>query len=125
MTLSAIENSITPVLEIDRSVAPTPKIYESTTFAIEDWYATINSAVRLIKRFVKTPVMTGGVWRLEIKEYEYPNNYDDVYDPTNLASATASPFTLLLGTQIGQPYYSNNQVMLPTIFAAAGDTLAS
>ena len=125
MALTGIENSIVPVLQIDRTVTPTPKIYESSTFAIEDWYATINSAIRLIKRFVKTPVMTGGVWKLEIKEYEYPANYDDTYDPTNLASATTAPFTVALGTQIGHTYYSNNQVMLPTIFAAAGDTLAS
>ncbi len=125
MALTGIENSIAPVLEIDRTVTPTVKVYESSTFAILDFYATINSAVRLLKRFTYTPEMSGGVWRIAIKEFEYPTNYDDTYDPTNLASATTSPFTIALGTQIGQTYYSNNQVMLPTIFAAAGDTLAS
>jgi hypothetical protein len=125
MALTGIENSIVPVLEIDRTVTPTVKVFEDTTRAIVDFYATINSAVRLIKRFVFTPEMTGGVWKIAIQELEYPANYDDVYDPTSFASAVASPFTLLLGTQIGETKYSNNQVMLPTIFLAAGDTLAS
>ena len=61
----------------------------------------------------------------EALKLEYPANYDDTYDPTNLASATTAPFTVALGTQIGQTTYTNSQVMLPTIFAAAGDTLAS
>jgi hypothetical protein len=125
MALTGIENSIVPVLEIDRTVTPTVKVFEDTTRAILDFYATINSAVRLIKRFVYTPEMSGGVWKIAIQEFEYPANYDDTYDPTNLASAVTSPFTIALGTQIGETKYSNNQVMLPTIFLAAGDTLAS
>lgn len=123
MALTGIANTIIPANRSSRTVTPTPNLYENGTEVIEDWHATINSAVRLLKRFVKTPVMTGGVWRLAIKEYEYPDNYDDVYSPTDLASATTAPFTIALGTQIGETTYSNNQVMLPTIYAAAGDTL--
>lgn len=125
MALTGIANTIVPATTISRTVTPTAKIFEDTTRNIIDYYATINSAVRLLKRITHTPEMTGGVWKIAVREFEYPANYDDTYDPTNLASATTAPFTLALGTQIGETTYTNPQVMLPTIFAAAGDTLAS
>lgn len=125
MALTGISNSIVPATTISRTVTPTAKLFEDTTRNIIDYYATINSAVRLLKRITHTPEMSGGVWKIAVREYEYPANYDDTYDPTNLASATTAPFTVALGTQIGQTTYTNSQVMLPTIFAAAGDTLAS
>lgn len=125
MALTGIANTIVPATTISRTVTPTAKLFEDTTRNIIDYYATINSAVRLLKRITHTPEMSGGVWKIAVREFEYPANYDDTYDPTNLASATTAPFTVALGTQIGQTTYTNSQVMLPTIFAAAGDTLAS
>ena len=125
MALTGIANSVTPAITISRTLTPTAKLFEDTTRNIIDYYATINSAVRLLKRITHTPEFTGGVWKIAVREYEYPANYNSTYDPTNLASATTTPFTIALGTQIGQTTYTNNQVMLPTIYTAAGDTLAS
>lgn len=125
MALTGIANTIVPATTISRTVTPTAKLFEDTTRNIIDYYATINSAVRLLKRITHTPEMSGGVWKMAVREFEYPANYDDTYDPTNLASATTAPFTVALGTQIGETTYTNPQVMLPTIFAATGDPLAS
>jgi hypothetical protein len=122
MALTGIENTITPVLEIDRTVTPTGLLTEATTYWIFDIYATINSAIRLLKRFTITPQMTGGIWSVVIREYEYPADYDQTFNP---ASPVASPFTVALGTLKGEPRVSSLQTMLPTIFALAGDTLAS
>lgn len=123
MALDGIANTIVPATTISRTLTVTPKHYENGTRTIIDYYATINGAVRLLKRFTHTPEFSGGVWKIAVREYEYPANYNSTYDPTNLASATTTPFTLALGTQIGQTTYTNPQVMLPTIYAAAGDTL--
>jgi hypothetical protein len=122
MALTGIQNSIVPVLEIDRTVTPTGLLTEATTYWVLDIYATINSAVRLLKRFTITPQMTGGVWNCVIKEYEYPDDYDQTYNP---ASPLTAPFTVALGTLKGEPAPTALQTMLPTIFALAGDTLAS
>ena len=123
MALTAIPNTTIPIATISRSVTPTVVSFESAGLAIVDFYATINTAIRLLKRITFTPEFAGGVWKIAVREYEYPASYNVAYVPTNLGTATASPFTILLGTQIGQTSYTNNQVMLPTIFAAAGDTL--
>ena len=123
MALTGIENTIVPLATIDRTLTPTPRLYEDGTRAIIDYTTTINASVRLLKRITQTPEFSGGVWKIAVREFEYPEDYDQTYDPANLASATTAPFTLALGTQIGETTYTNNQVMLPTIFAAAGDTL--
>ena len=123
MALTAIPNTTIPIATISRSVTPTVVSFESAGLAIVDFYATINTAIRLLKRITYTPEFAGGVWKIAVREYEYPASYNVAYLPTNLGTATAAPFTILLGTQIGQTSYTNNQVMLPTIFAAAGDTL--
>ena len=123
MALTAIPNTTIPTATISRSVTPTVISFESAGMAIVDFYATINAAIRLLKRITYTPEFAGGVWRIAIREYEYPASYNVAYVPTNLGTATAAPFTVALGTQIGQTTYTNNQVMLPTIFALAGDTL--
>ena len=125
MALTGIANTSPPLSTISRTVAPTVVAFESSTFAIVDFYATINSAIRLLKRITFTPELSGGVWRIAEREYEYPSNYNSTYVPTNVGTATTSPFTIALGTQIGETRYTKNQVMLPTIFAAAGDTLTS
>ena len=123
MALTSIANTTIPSATISRSIAPTPVVFESAGLAIVDFYSTINTAIRLLKRITYTQEFVGGVWKLAVREYEYPASYNVAYIPTNLGTATAAPFTILLGTQIGQTSYTNNQVMLPTIFAAAGDTL--
>ena len=123
MALTAIPNNTIPIATISRSVTPTVISFESAGMAIVDFHATINAAIRLLKRITYTPEFAGGVWKIAVREYEYPASYNVAYVPTNLGTATAAPFTILLGTQIGQTSYTNNQVMLPTIFAAAGDTL--
>ena len=123
MALTAIPNTTIPIATISRSVTPTVVSFENAEMAIVDFYATINAAIRLLKRMTYTPEFAGGVWRIAVREYEYPANYNVVYVPTNVGTATTAPFTIALGTQIGQKSYTNNQVMLPTIFAAAGDTL--
>jgi hypothetical protein len=123
MALTGIANTIVPLATISRTLTPTAKLYEDSTRTIIDYYATINAAVRLLKRITHTPEFSGGVWKIAVREFEYPANYDQTYDPTNLASATTAPFTLALGTQIGETTYTNPQVMLPTIYASAGDTL--
>jgi hypothetical protein len=120
MALTGIANTSPPVSTISRTVTPTALLTESGGIAILDFYATINTAVRLLKRYTKTPEFSGGVWRIAEKEFEYPTNYASTFNP---ASPLSAPFTLALGTQIGETTYSKNQVMLPTIFAAAGDTL--
>jgi|GEM_PF-3200764 len=123
MALTTIPNTTIPTATISRSVSPSVKSFENGNMAIVDFYATINAVVQLIKRYTYTPEFAGGVWRIAVREYEYPTSYGVAYDPTSVTTATATPFTIALGTQIGQPAYSKNQVMLPTIFAAAGDTL--
>ena len=123
MALTTIPNTTIPTATISRSVSPSVKSFENGSNAILDFYTTINAVVQLIKRYTYTPEFAGGVWRIAVREYEYPTNYGTAYDPTSVTTATATPFTIALGTQIGQPAYSKNQVMLPTIFAAAGDTL--
>jgi hypothetical protein len=123
MALTGIANTIVPATTISRTLTPTAKLYADTTRNIIDYYATINSAIRLLKRITHTPEFTGGVWKIAVREFEYASSYASTYDPTNLASATTTPFTLALGTQIGETTYTNPQVMLPTIYAAAGDTL--
>ena len=123
MALTAIPNTTIPIATISRSITPTVVSFESAGMAIVDFYSTISAAIRLLKRITYTPEFAGGVWRIAVREYEYPASYNVAYVPTNVGTATAAPFTILLGTQIGQTTYTNNQVMLPTIFAAAGDTL--
>ena len=123
MALTTIPNTTIPTATISRSVSPSVKSFENGSNAILDFYTTINAVVQLIKRYTYTPEFAGGVWRMSVREYEYPTSYGVAYDPTSLTTATTAPFTIALGTQIGQPAYSKNQVMLPTIFAAAGDTL--
>ena len=123
MALTAIPNTTIPIATISRSVTPTVVSFESAGMAIVDFYSTISAAIRLLKRITYTPEFAGGVWRIAVREYEYPASYNVAYVPTNLGTATAAPFTIAIGTQIGQTSYTNNQVMLPTIFVAAGDTL--
>ena len=123
MALTAIPNTTIPIATISRSITPTVISFESAGMAIVDFYSTISAAIRLLKRITYTPEFAGGVWRIAVREYEYPASYNVAYVPTNLGTATAAPFTILLGTQIGQTLYTNNQVMLPTIFTLAGDTL--
>jgi len=123
MALTTIPNTTPPIATINRSISPSVKSFENGDNAVLDFYTTINAVIHLIKRYTYTPEFAGGVWRIAAREYEYPTSYNVAYDPTSLTTALAAPFTIALGTQIGQPVYSKNQVMLPTIFAATGDPL--
>jgi len=123
MALTTISNTTIPIATISRSVSPGVKSFENGNNAILDFYTPINAVIQLIKRYTFTPEFAGGVWRIAVREYEYPTSYGVPYDPTSVTTATTAPFTIALGTQIGQPTYSRNQVMLPTIFTSANDTL--
>ena len=125
MALTGIANTTVPVATISRTLTPTVVSFESGTMAIVDFYATINTAIRLLKRITFTPEFSGGGLRIAEREYEYPANYNATYVPTNVGTALTAPFTLALGTQIGETRYTKNQVMLPTIYTAAGDTLVT
>ena len=97
------------------------KAYEDATNAqvIVDEYATINSAVRLIERTVFSSSYVGSQKTSTIKTYSYASAAASTYDPTNLASATTTPFTIALGT------LKNTFVNVPTdldaIYTTAGD----
>jgi hypothetical protein len=97
------------------------KTYEDTTNAlvVTDEYATVNAAVRLITRTVKSFAFTGTQKIQTIKEYTYESAAASTYDPTSLASATTAPFTIAQGvlrnTFIGYP------VDLDAVYTTAGD----
>jgi hypothetical protein len=65
---------------------------------IEDKYATVNAAIRLIKREVRKPVygFVGGVSTFyeEIYEIDVTATAASVYDPTTITTATAGLFAL-------------------------------
>jgi len=101
------------------------KTYEDTTNAliITDEYATINSALRLIERTVKSFAYVGVQKVTTIKQYTYESAADETYVDTNLASATTTPFTIAEGTLrntfVGYP------VDLDAIYTTAGDARAN
>ena len=126
MALTSIPQVFPPVgVTVSRALVPTIVAFENGTNCIIDTHAVINSAIRLIKRLVLTPVYTGGAFRMSIQELEYPANYNSTYVPTNVGTALTAPFTLALGTQKGEVEFTALQTMLPTIYLAAGDTLAA
>jgi len=97
----------------------TPIIFENGTSFIRDLYGTINSAARLYERVVETPEVSGGMFRTKFEFYRYTNTYDNTYSHSNLAAATASPFSLAEGV-IYQTIYSEWQD-LDAAHTAAGD----
>jgi len=126
MALTSIPQTVPPVgVTVSRPLVPTVVAFENGTNCIIDTHAVINSAVRLIKRLVIAPVYSGGGFRMSIQELEYPANYNSTYVPTNVGTALTAPFTLALGTQKGEITFTANQTLLPTIYLAAGDTLAA
>ena len=97
----------------------TPKHYENGTNTIFDLYGTINSAIRLYSRKVITPEVSGGQYREKIEFYRYTGTFDNTYDPTNLSSATTTPFTLAEGTIYKTEY--TEWIDLDAAHTAAGD----
>ena len=100
----------------------TPKHYENGTNTIIDLYGTINSAIRLYSRKVITPEVSGGQYREKIEFYRYTGTFDNTYDPTNLASAVTTPFTLAAGTIYKTEY--SEWIDLDAAHTAAGDARA-
>lgn len=103
----------------NETAALTPKVYEDGTRSIRDFYGTINSAARLYNRIVETPEVSGGQFRIKIEFYRYTGTFDNTYDPTNLASATTSPFALSEGTVYKTEY--TEWLDLDAAHTAAGD----
>lgn len=97
----------------------TPKVYEDGTRFIRDLYGTINAAIRLYERRVETPQVEGGQFRVKTDFYRYTGTFDNTYDPTNLASATTTPFTLAEGTIYKTEY--SEWLDLDAAHTAAGD----
>lgn len=97
----------------------TPKVYENGTNFILDLYGTINAAIRLYSRKVITPEVSGGQYREKIEFYRYTGTFDNTYDPTNLASATTTPFTIAEGVIYATEY--SEWIDLDAAHTAAGD----
>ena len=106
-------------LTANETAALTPKVYENGTNTIFDFYGTINSAIRLYYREVKTPEVSGGQFRVKTEFYRYTNTFDNTYDPHNLASAVTTPFTLAEGTIYKTEY--SEWIDLDAAHTAAGD----
>ena len=97
----------------------TPKHYENGTNTIFDFYGTINSAIRLYYREVKTPEVSGGQFRVKTEFYRYTGTFDNTLTVTDLASATTTPFTLAEGTIYKTEY--SEWIDLDAAHTAAGD----
>jgi hypothetical protein len=97
----------------------TPKVYENGTNFILDLYGTINAAIRLYSRKVITPEVSGGQYREKVEFYRYTGTFDNTYDPTNLASATTTPFTIAEGVIYKTEY--SEWIDLDAAHTAAGD----
>lgn len=97
----------------------TPKVYENGTNFILDLYGTINAAIRLYSRKVITSEVSGGQYREKVEFYRYTGTFDNTYDPTNLASATTTPFTLAEGVIYKTEY--SEWIDLDAAHTAAGD----
>jgi hypothetical protein len=97
----------------------TPKVYENGTNTIFDFYGTINSAIRLYYREVKTPEVSGGQFRVKTEFYRYTGTFDNTLNVTDLASATTTPFTLAEGTIYKTEY--SEWIDLDAAHTAAGD----
>lgn len=80
------------------SVTPNVDVFVDTSTnpdgVIVDWWATINSAKRLLKRFVFTYTKNMMTLAWQIEELKYDSHADDTYDNTDAASALTAPFTL-------------------------------
>jgi len=101
------------------------QLLENGTNSVMDSFATINGAIRLLKRRVITPIHVGGTYQESVRELEYPANYNSVYNPTNISTALAAPFTLALGTQKGEITFSALQPLVPDIRVLTGEALTT
>lgn len=101
------------------------KTYEDTTNAliIIDEYATINAATRLIERTVISTARAGVQKTSTLRVYTYESAAATAYVDTNLASATASPFTIAQG--VLRNTFDGYPVDLDAIYTTAGDARAN
>lgn len=106
-------------LTANETATLTPRVYENGANTIFDFTGTINSAIRLYYREVKTPEVSGGMFRVRTDFYRYTGTFDNTYDPTDLASITATPFGLSEGTIYKTEY--SEWIDLDAAHTAAGD----
>lgn len=122
MALTSV-NYVRPKLSgtLNEAYQATFKSYEDATNAlvIVDEYATINSAIRLIERTVFSFGYVGSQKTTTLKNYSYASAAASTYDPTNLASATTTPFTIAEGTL--KNTFVCPVVDLDAIYTTAGD----
>lgn len=126
MPLTSLPQTFPPVgVTISRPLVVSMQLLENGTNSVMDSFATINGAIRLLKRRVITPIHQGGIYRESVQELEYPANYNTAYNPTNISTALTAPFTLALGTQKGEITFSANQVLVPDIRVLTGEALTT
>ena len=89
-----------------------------------DFYATVNAALRLEKRFLLTPVYASNQLTFRIEELNYATLAASTYVATNLTTATTAPFTILAG---GTPRVLgiSNTIDLDALYTLAGDARAN
>ena len=126
MSLSSA-NWVRPKLAttLNEAIVQTSKLYPDTNRWVLDFYATVNAALRLEKRFLITPSgYTGGSLILTIAELDYSTLAASTYVDTDLASATTAPFTIAAG---GTPKVigTSSTLNLDTFYTTAGDARAN
>lgn len=128
MSLSSA-NWVRPKLAttLNEAIVQTSKLYPDTANGrwVLDFYATVNSALRLEKRFLITPTgYAGGNFILTIAELDYSALAASTYVDTDLAAATTAPFTIAAG---GTPKTigTSSTLNLDTFYTTAGDARAN
>jgi hypothetical protein len=115
-------NYARPRLNATTSVGfqPSYVAFEDATdnLVLIDEYATINSAVRLISRTVKSFTYVGDQEITTESFYTYLAQSSSTYNPANLASATTAPFTIANGVLRNTATFYT--VDLDAIYTAAG-----
>ncbi len=112
---------------LNEAIVQTSKIFPDTSNGrwVLDFYATVNSAARLEKRFLITPSgYAGGSFVLTIAELDYSALAAQTYDPTDLTSATGGSLTIAAG---GTPRTigTSSTLNLDAFYTLAGDARAN
>jgi hypothetical protein len=110
---------------LNEAVVQTAKLFDDTNRFVLDVYATVNSQLRLEKRFLITPSgYAGGSLVLTIAELDYSALAASTYDPTDLTSATTAPFTIAAGGT-ARTIGTSSTLNLDTFYTLAGDARAN
>jgi hypothetical protein len=125
MPLTANFQRPLPVQTATEAISVTSIGFDNDTlkYRIEDTYATVNAAIRLIKREVRKPVYSfangASIYYHEIYEIDVASTAASVYDPTTITTATAGLFAI--PSPLPPVLAKTAPINLNTRFISAGD----